>query len=164
MRPHCGTSTGPRGWVDRELYRPLAHKGTMGHPPKGPGGPPGFSGLGKIPVKPFPGKVWGEIGPPKGFLGTIQTILPAKRPGIPHGRPIPPQRNVFQAPFLGARRGPGPSWAKMWGRGSKKWDPGSKISKLRIDKPCRIHQSMPQMEPYVASYGQIRFRGGAPIF
>ena len=108
------------------MYRPMAHKGTIGNPPRGPGGPRGFSDLGKIPVKPAPGGDWKEIGTPKGFLGTIQTIPLFTNPGKPRGGPIPPQSYVFRAPFLGPQRAPGPSWAKMWGRGSKNGVQGQK--------------------------------------
>ena len=87
------------------------------HP--GAQGAPGFSGLGKIPVKQFSGRVWGEIGTPKGFLGTIQTIPLSKNTRKPHGEPIHPQSYVFEAPFFGPQRAPGPSWAKMWGQGSQ---------------------------------------------
>ena len=83
-----------------------AHKGTIGRPTWGPGGPLDFSDLGEIRVKQFSGRVWGEIGPPKGFLGTIQTIPLAKNPGKPRGGPIPPQSYIFRAPFLGPKRGP----------------------------------------------------------
>ena len=130
-----------------------AHKGTIGNPPRGPGGPRGFSDLGKIPVKPLPGRVWGEMATTKGFLGTIQTIPLAKNLGKPHGGPIPPQSYVFRAPFLGPQRAPGPSWAKMWGRGSKNGVLGQKYQSCGSKKPCRIHWSMLQTGPYVASYG-----------
>ena len=124
----ASTSTRPRGWVDLELYRPMAHKGTIGSPPRGPGGPPGFSGLGTILVKPFPGRVWGEIGTPKGSwvpCKHMQTIPLAKNPGKPRGVPIPPQSYVFRAPFLAPKgppglRGPRPSpWAPKMGSGVK---------------------------------------------
>ena len=91
------------------MYRPMAHKGPIGNPPRGPGGPSGFSGLGEIPVKPPPGRDRGKIGTPKGFLGTIQTIPLLKNPGKLRGEPIPPQSYVFRAPFFGPKRAPGPS-------------------------------------------------------
>ena len=76
-----------------------AHKGTIVNPPRGTGGPRGFSDLGKIPVKPSPGRVWGEIGTPKWFLGTIETIPLATNVGKARGGSIPPQSYVFRAPF-----------------------------------------------------------------
>ena len=92
----------------------------------GPGGPLGFSGLGKIPVKPSPGRVWGEIGPPKRFLGTIETIPLAKNLGKPRGGPIPPQSYVFRAPFFGPKRAPGPSGPQTLTWGSKNGVRGQK--------------------------------------
>ena len=69
------------------MYRPMAHKGTIGNPPRGSGRPRGFSDLGEILVKPSPGRDWGKIGTPKGFLGTMETIPLAKNPGKPRGGP-----------------------------------------------------------------------------
>ena len=86
---------GPPGWVDRELYRPIAHKGTMGNPPRGPRGPKGFSDLGGILVKPSPGRDWGEIGTPRGFLGTIHRDNPSELGDnlVVHGAISKPQGN-----------------------------------------------------------------------
>ena len=116
-------STGPRGWVDRELYRPMAHKGTIGHPPRAPGGLLGFPGLGKILVNQFSGRVWGEIGTPKRFLGTIQTIPLAKNPGKPCGGPIPPQNHVFRAPIFGPKKEATAFQGQDVGSGLQKWVP-----------------------------------------
>merc|ERR1711903_177379 len=54
------------------------------------------------------------------------------------------------APILGP--GPGP--------GAKILPLGPKISKLPLEKPCRIHYSVFQTEPYVASDGRKPFRAG----
>ena len=118
----AGAQTGP--WACQGTI--AAHKGTIGRPPRGPGGSTGFSDLGKILVKPSPGRVWGEMATPKGFLGPLQTIPLAKNLGKTHGGPIPPQSYVFRTPFLGPQRAPGPSWAKMWGQGSKNGVRGQK--------------------------------------
>ena len=99
-----------------------SHKGAKGPqaaPTGARGAHLGFSGLGEISVKPLPERVWGEIGTPKGFLGTIQTIPLAKNLGKPRGGPFPPQSYVLWADFLGPQRAPRPSWARMWGLGSK---------------------------------------------
>ena len=82
--------------------------------------------MGKIPVKLFSGRVWGNIGTPKRFLGTIQTIPLAKDPGKPHGGSIPPQSYVFRAPFLGPKRAPGPSGTQTLTWGSKNGVRGQK--------------------------------------
>ena len=116
----------------------------------------------KILVKQFPGRVWGEIGTPKGFLGIMGIITLAKYLGKPRGGPIPPQSYVFEAPIFWPPKGPGPFLGQDVGSGLQKWGPGSKISKLGNQKPCRIHWSMPQTEPYVASYGPKPFWGRAP--
>ena len=55
-------------------------------------------GIGKILVKLLFGRVWRETGLPKGLLGTIQSKHLAQIPRKPHGRPFPPQNNVFRAP------------------------------------------------------------------
>ena len=123
----CMTAAGTPNKANGPQRAIAAHKGTIGNPPRGPGGPGGFSDLGKILVKPLPGRVWGEMATPKGFLGTIQTNPLAKNLGKPCGGPIPPQNYVFQAPFLGPKRDPRPSWAKMWGRGYKNWFRGQNI-------------------------------------
>ena len=109
----------------------MAHKGTIGNPPRGPGGPRGFSDLGKIPVKPLPGRVWGEMATPKGFLGPLQTIPLAKNPGKPHGGPIPPQSYVFRAPFLGPKRAPGLPGPTSGVGGSKNGVRGQKYQSCR---------------------------------
>ena len=129
---------------------------------RGPRGPLGFSGLGKIPVKLFSGRVWGGIGPPKGFLGTIQTIPLAKNLGKPRGDTNPSTKLFFSAPLFGPRRGPWAFLGQEVGSGLQKWVPEPKISKLRVEKPCRTHWLFPQTEPHVASYGQIRFGDGPP--
>ena len=127
--------------------------------PTGAQGPPGFFGFGGNTVKPFPGRAWGQIGTPKGLLGAIQTIPLAENLRKPCGGSL--HKVMFFGPPFWAPKGalglPGPRC-----RGLQKWIPGSEISKLRIEKPCRTHWSLPQTEPYVASYGQIRFWGGAP--
>ena len=142
----------------------MAHKGTIGNPHKGPGGPRAlrFSDLGEIPAKPSPGRVWGNIGTPKRFLGIMQTIPILKNPGKPDGGPIPPQSYIFRVPFLGSTRAPGLPGPRSGVGGSKKWCLGSKASKLGNEKPCRIHWSMPQTEPYVASYGPKPCQGWGP--
>ena len=98
------TIQGACGHATDRCNRPQAHKGTIGNPPRGPGGPLEFSGSGEIPVKRLPGRVWGEIGTPKGFLGTMEAIPLAKNPGKPRGGPIPPQSYFFGVPF-GAQKG-----------------------------------------------------------
>ena len=77
-------------------------------------------GFGGNPCKTFPWEGLGEIGTPKGLLGTTQTIPLVKNLGKPRGGSIPPQSYAFRA-------GSGLSWAKMRGRSSQKWVVGSKI-------------------------------------
>ena len=59
---------------------------------------------GQIPVKQFPGRVWGGTGLPKGLLGPLQSIPLAQIPPKPHGGPFPPQNHVFRAPFFAPKR------------------------------------------------------------
>ena len=108
---------------------PLGPQRAIGRHHGGPGGPLGFSGLGKIPVKPFPGRVWGEIGTPKRFLGTMETIPLLKNPVKPRGGPNPPQKHVFQAPLLGPQRGPGLRGPRP-GPGAPKM--GSRVENIKV--------------------------------
>ena len=142
----------------------MAHKGTIGNPPRGPGGPLEFSGLGEIPVKPLPGRVWGEIGTPKGFLGTMQTIPLLKNPREPHGEPIPPQSYVFEAPFFGPQRAPGPSWAKMWGQGSKNGVRGQKYQSCVLKNHAESNGRCPKRGHMMQVMAPNRFGVGAPNF
>ena len=70
--------------MDRKFYNTLAHRGGLirscicqrptrdnRQPTQRPRG---FSDLGKILIEPFSGRVWGEMGPPQGFLEPIQSI------------------------------------------------------------------------------------------
>ena len=69
---------------------------------------------------------------------------------------------MFFGPLFGPPKGPWAFLGQGVGSGLQKWVPGSTISKLVNEKPCRTHWSMPQTEPYVASYGQVRFWGWGP--
>ena len=141
----------------------MAHKGTIGNPPRGPGVPLGSSDLEEIAVKPSPGRAWPKIGTPKGFLGLYKSFPSQKIQGnLVGGRSL--HKVMFFGPPFWAQKGPRPSKTQIWGCGFQKLGLGSKISKLGNEKPCRIHRSMPQTEPYVASYGPKPFWGGAPNF
>ena len=85
--------------------------------------------MGKTLVKPSLGRVWGEIGTPKGFLGTMETIPLAQNPGKPRGGPIPPQSYLFRAPFWGPKKSPGLPRPTSGVGG-----PGSKNIKVRESK------------------------------
>ena len=69
----------------------------------------------------------------------------------------------LRPPFL-APKGPWALPGPRCGFRAPKMGPGSKISKLRIEKPCRIQWSLPQTGPYVASYGPKPFWGGGSNF
>ena len=120
----------------------MAHKGTIGSPPKGPGGALGFSDLREILVKQFSGRVWEEIGLPKGFLGTIETITLsiAKYRGknLVGGRSLQKIIIYFESPLGAPKR----VWAFLGqdvGSGLQKLALGAKIPKLWVENPCRIH-------------------------
>ena len=95
---------------------------------------------------------------------------------VPH-KPFPSQkilgnlvgdRSLHKVMFFGppfwAPKGPQASQGLPLGLGAPKWGLRSNISKLGNQKPCRIHWSMPQTEPYVASYDPKPFWGGGPNF
>ena len=120
---------------------------------------PGFFGFGENPCKSPP---W------EGLRGNWYT---RRGPGY-HGNPFPLEKSwetswgtkpstklCFSGPLFGPPKGSAPPRAYLWGWGLQKWGPGSKISKLGNEKPCRIHRSLPQPEPYVASYGLKPFWG-----
>ena len=119
------------------------------------------SGLGEILVKHFAGRVLGDMATPKGFLGTIQTIPLAKILRNLLGYQSL-HRIMFSGPPFSPKKGSQAFLGQDVGPGLQKWGPGSKISKLRVEKPCRIQWSMPQTGPYVASDGQKLFWGGGP--
>jgi len=146
------------------LYRPMAHKGTIGNPPRGPGGPTGFSDLGKIPVKPSPGRDWGELATPKGFLGTTQTIPLAKNPGKPRGGPIPPQSYVFRAPFWGPKRAPGLPGPTSGVGGSKNGVRGQKYQSWGIKNHAESTGQCPKRSHMLQVMAHNRFGVGAPNF
>ena len=129
MRRYPQYQQAHRGGRLRSCIGQWPHKGTIGNPPRGPGGPLEFSGSGEIPVKPLPGRVWGEIGTPKGFLGTIETIPLAKNLGKPRGGPIPPQSYVFRAPFW-APKGLGGLLGPRCGVGAPKM--GSRVKNIKV--------------------------------
>ena len=116
----------PTGWVAWELYKPIAHKGTIGNPPRGPGGPRGFLDLGEIPVKPLPGRGWGEMATPKGFLGGVETIPLAKNPGETSWGTNPSTKSCFPGPHFGPKKVPQAFGDPDPDLGLQKWGPGSK--------------------------------------
>ena len=90
-------------------------------PTQGPKGALGFLDLGKILVKPSPGREWGEICTPKGFLGTMETIPLAKKPRKPRGDQYL-HAVMFQATLVGFQ-------ALVLGLGAPKMGSGVKKSK-----------------------------------
>ena len=90
--------------------------------------------MSKILVKPLPRRVWGEIGTPKGLLGTIETIPLSRNPGKPRGGPILPQSYVFRVPFWDPKRAPRPSGHQTLTLGSKNWVRGQKYQSWGIPK------------------------------
>ena len=105
----------------------------------------------------FSGRVWGETGLPKGLLGTIQSIPPARIPVKPLGEGFLVENHLFPGPIFGPKRSPAqPAHPgdQILDPGFQKWPPWLKISKSRTEKPCRIQWSEFQTEPYVASYGR----------
>ena len=101
---------------------------------------------------------------PKGFLGPLQTIPLAKNLGKPHGGPIPPQSYVFRAPFLGPQRAPGPSWAKMWGRGSKNGVRGQKYQSCVLKNHAESTGRCPKQSHMVQVMAPNHFGGVAQIW
>ena len=130
-----------------------AHKGTIGNPPGGPGPPPGIFGLGQNLCKTSP---WEGLGgkmlhPIWRFPGYHRNHSPRKKSRETSWGTNPSTKLCFSAPLFGPQKGPRAFLGQDVGPGLQKLVLGSKISKLRIEKPCRIHRSLPQTEPCVAS-------------
>ena len=140
----------------------MAHKGTIGNPPRGPGGPLEFSGLGGIPVKPLPGRVWGEMATPKGFLGRVETIPLAKNPGKPRGGPIPSQNHVFRAPILGPKGPPRPPGPQTLAWGSKNGSWGQKYQSCGPKNHAESTGQCPKWGHMLQVMVPNHVRGGAP--
>ena len=127
-------------------------KGPIGDPPGTRGAQFFFPGDGKIPVKCFSGRVWGEMALPKGLLGTIQSISLAQIPvKTHHWGTISSTQSCFFGPRFHAKKVPSPVGSQICYLGSQTWSLGLKIQKLCTDKPCRIQWSVFQTEPYGAS-------------
>ena len=115
----CGHATDP-------CNRPMALKGTIGNPPRGPGPPLEFSGSVEVLVKPLPGRVWGAN------WCTIQTIPLAKKAGKTSRGPIPSQNHVFRAPILGPKGAPRPPGTQTLTWGFKNGSQGQKYQSCRL--------------------------------
>ena len=101
---------------------------------------------------------------PKGPLGPWAHLGPKG----PNG-PLGPRAQRAQGPIWIPNLGPGPQFwgpglapGPKSGPGPKIWPLGPKISKLPLEKPCRIQYSVFQTEPYVARNGRKPFRAGCP--
>ena len=105
----------------------------------------------------FSGGILGETGLPKGLLGTIRSIPPARIPVEPLGEGFLMENHLFPGPIFSLKWSPAqPAHPgdQILDPGVKKSSPNPKITNLRAEKPCRIHRSEFQTEAYVASYGR----------
>ena len=155
-RPPKASVSGMDTCTSKRLVQRWRPQRAIGSPHRGPGAPVDFLGLRKICVKPCPGMVWGEIGTPKCFLGTMETIpLLTKLRETCGGRFS--TKPCFPGHLFGDKKGVRAFLGQDVGSGSQKLVPGSRIPKLCIEEPRRIHRSMPQTEPYVGSDGRTLF-------
>ena len=122
-------------------------------PPGYPGGPQGFFGLGKIPAKPLSGRVWGKTWYTRRVPWYHRNHFPPKTSWENSWGINPSAKLCFSDPLLGVQKGRWAFGIPDPDLGFQKWSPGLKISKLRIERQCRIHWSWLQKGPYVASYG-----------
>ena len=129
---------------------------------QGPRGPPGIFGFGGNPCKTSPWEGLGGNWYTQRVPGYHANQSPLEKSQGTSWGTNPSTKLCFPGPLFGPPKGPGPFLGQDVGSGLRKWAPGSKIPKLRIEKTCRTHWSMPQTEPYVASYRQFRFWGGGP--
>ena len=134
----------------------------IGGPRRGSGPPQGISVLGKIVIRQFPGRVWGEIGTPKGLQGTIENNPLAKNPGKPHGDPIPPQNHVFRAPILNPKRGPRPSGTQTLTWGSKNEVRGQRYKSCGLKNHAESTSQCPKRSHMLQVMAPNHVRGGAP--
>ena len=136
-------------------------------PPQGPRGSPGIFEFGVNPCRTPPWEGLGGNWSTQMVPGYHANHSPRKKSRETSWGTNPSTKLCFSGPLFGPKKGPGAflgedvgSGLQNVGSGLQKWVPGSKISKFRIEKTCRTHWSMPQTEPYVASYGQIHFWDG----
>ena len=128
---------------------------------RGPRGAHWIFGFGGNPCKTLPWEGLGGNWYTQRVPGYHTNHSPRKKSWETSWGTNPSTKLCFSGPLFGPKKGPGPSKTQIWGWGLQKWGLGSKISKLGNQKPCRIHWSMPQMEPYVASYG-LKLGGSPP--
>ena len=154
--------------TDRYLagnYRDLGLSGRLGHgPTKGnrqapwrARGPPGIFGFGQNPCKTLPWEGLGGNWYTQKVPGYHGNHSPLEKSCQTSWGTTPSTKTCFSGPHFGPPKG-----ARAFGDpdldlGLQKWGPGLKISKLRVEKPCRTHWSIFQTEPYVASYGPKPF-------
>ena len=109
----CGHATDP-------CNRPWAHKGTIGNPPRGPGGPPGIFGFGGNPCKTFPWEGLGGNGHTQRLPGYHTNHSPRKKSWETSWGTNPSTKLCFWGPLFGPQKGPGPPRAYLWGWGLQK--------------------------------------------
>ena len=118
-------------------------------PTQGPRGTQGIFGFGENPFKTSPWEGLGGNWYTQKFPGYHTNHSPRKKSWVTSWGTNPFTESCFSGPLFGSKKGPRAFLAQDVGSGLQKWGPGSKISKLRVEKPCRIQWSMPQMGPYV---------------
>ena len=151
--------------LDRIKERELSTKGPprrQGSPHRGRGAAPGIFGFGGNLCKTSPWEGAGENWYTRRVPGYHTNHSPRKKSWETSWGTNTSTKSCFSGPLFGPHKGPRAFLDQDVWSGLPKGVPGSKISKLRIEKTCRIHRAMLQTEPHVASYGQIRFGGGAP--
>ena len=116
------------------MYRPMAHKGTIGNPPRGPGGPPGIFGFGRNPCKTAPWEGLGGNWYTQRVPGYHANHSPLEKSQGTSWGTNPSTKLCFSGPLFGPPKGPGPFLGQDVGSGLQKLAPGSKISKLRVEK------------------------------
>ena len=125
-------------------------------------GPPGFFGFGENPCKAASWEGLGGNWYTQKVPGYHTNHSPRKKSGETSWGTNPSTTLCFSGPLFGPKKGPRAFLGQDVGLGLQKCGLGPKLSKLRIEKPCRIHRSMPQTEPYVTSSGPKPFWGGGP--
>ena len=149
-------------------YRDLGLSGRIGHgPTKGnrqapwrARGPHGIFGVGQNPCKTLPWEGLGGNWHTQKVPGYHGNHSPLEKSCQTSWGTKPSTKTCFSGPHFWPQKGDRAFGDPDLDLGLPKWGPGLKISKLRAEKPCRIHWSLPQTEPYVASYGPKPFWGG----
>ena len=141
----------------------MAHKGTIGNPPRGPGGAKGFSDLGEISVKPSPGRAlcgnWYTQRVP-GYFGKHS---PRKKSWETSWGTDPPTKLCFSGPLFRPKKSPGPSRTQFWGWVLQEWGLSQKYQSWGMNNHAESTSQCPKRSHMLQVMAPNHFGVAAPI-